>query len=253
MFKFSSFLILFFSIQLSAQDMQTNSTNSVSGTVLAEPNANPQIPIKTNDNSEKLNSKKSKFESYLLIGTTLNPKTSSRVNFLGATASASDDDNKTISIGLDLTYFFNDNFGLGFVLDSHEYAYSGGGNNDRVLYMGLLPRYKTQLFDKVSFWGGLALGSLQNRLGDTAYVISSSYYIEAKTGTTSALCFSPRVGLDFDTGENVKLRLQLAHSSADLEYDFKVKNYPSYTYIGEGTYKATRTWDTLSIGISWGH
>jgi len=215
-----------------------------------------QTPTRISDKNltpEQVVTKKTNFESYFLIGSTLNNKTSSKVNLLGSTASSSDNDNKTITIGLDFSYYFNEKFGLGFVLDSHEYSYSSGGNNDKVLYYGLMPRYKSPINDKLTIWGGLALGYLQNRLGDSSYVLSSSYYIEAKSSTTTAFCFSPRVGLDFDTDENVKLRIQLAHTSVDLEYDFKLKNYPSFTYIGEGTYKATRTWDALSVGLSWSH
>lgn len=194
--------------------------------------------------------RKRALDSFIMIGSTLSPKTESKFNFLGSTTSSTTSDKNSFSFGVDLGFRVSDRFLYSLLIENADYAYDNGGADDRLFFIGIAPKFEIPLGGNSYFWGGLGIGYLRNSIS-AIQEVQDNLLLTVKNPTAGTIGLSPRIGIDTIVSENAAIRLQMSYTSGEFDHEFNVKNYPSMTNIGDGTAKLKRTWTTIYLGLAW--
>jgi hypothetical protein len=116
--------------------------------------------------------------------------------------STSVSDSSGLIFGVEGDYRFNTYFQLCAALEFSKYNYTGGGPNDTHIGFYIIPRVQYETYRAV-FWAGLGLGLMHTSIGiDPASTLTVS--------SPTSIAFSPRIGVDFETGTMFLAGVQMA-------------------------------------------
>lgn len=187
-------------------------------------------------------------EQIVFAGGTFENRTQQNASISGlGDAKVSDRGKSALSLGYQADINFHPSISLSLLADLNQYVYSDGDRQDR-FFLGVAPKLRRVVNDRLSFFTALGIGWAQNRLRDGETVSSGVRYRFNTTANTFAV--SPRAGIEIrPPAAPIFFVIQVAYTYAKFEHGVTASSYPGGAAIGSGSVELETSHFTGYFGI----